>query len=168
MNESTFKRRPGIVVLLASMLFLMVSACTVIRSQTNSNRLDEGEVPAVTVCQLIQNPERFHQKVVRVTAIYENSFEMSYLHDSNCKTEERGGQPEIWVGFDKLFVRKGESEEAKKNQTISGSGFWSVTAVGRFLRAEGPERFGHLGCCRYEFDFIRIEKSEKLPDKKHQ
>jgi hypothetical protein len=153
---------------IALLVFCTVSACTVSRSQTNSNQTVPEEMPSVTVCELLQNPERFHQKVVRVTATYENAFEQSFLFDPSCKRPERDGPPEIWVNFDKSFVRKGESEEAKKNAMISGMGFWNVTAVGRFVRGEGPQRFGHLGCCRYQFEFMKIEKSEKLPDKKQE
>jgi len=155
-----------IAIALLALALCMVSACASIRSQPNSNRAVEDEVPTISFCKLLQNPEQFHQKVVRVTAIYENGFEKSYLYDLNCKSQERGGQPVVWVGRDKSFVRNGESEEAKQNRMISGFGRWSVTVVGRFIWARDPERFGHLGCCRYEFDFVRIEKSEKLPDKK--
>ncbi len=56
----------------------------------------------------------------------------------------------------------GDSEEAKNNNHVSGFGKWWITAVGRFRRGEGPQRFGHLGCCKYDFALIRIEKSEKL------
>ena len=70
------------------------------------------------------------------------------------------------MNYDKSFVHNGDSEEAKQNKLISGFGQWSITAVGRFIRAKEPERFGHLGCCKFEFELIRIEKAERLPDKK--
>ena len=143
---------------------ICISSCTTIRSQTNSNRRVEDEVPTFTVCKLLENAERFDQKVVRVIGVYDNGFERSYLYDSDCKTAERGGP--VWVGRDQSFVVKGESEEAKKNRMISGFGRWQVTVVGRFVKAKAPQRFGHMGCCQYKFDFIRIEKSEQLPAKK--
>lgn len=140
---------------------LFTCACIASRSN-NITQPDKDEVPTVTACQLLEKPDEFHQKIVRVTGVYENAFEMSHLYDENCKT----GRPGMWVNYDKSFVRTGDSEEAKRNKLISGFGRWSVTAVGRFVRAKDPERFGHLGCCRFQFEFIRIEKAEKLPDRK--
>lgn len=148
-----------------TLLAICISACTTIRSQTNSKSGVEDEVPTITACKLVENAERFDQKVVRVIGVYDNGFERSYLYDLECKTGERDRQP-VWVGRDQSFVVKGESEEAKKNRTISGFGRWRVTVVGRFVKAKAPERFGHMGCCQYKFDFMRIEKSEPLPAKK--
>lgn len=146
-------------------LTICITACTTIRSQTKPNSRVEDEVPTFTVCKLLENAERFDQKVIRVIGIYDNGFERSYLYDLDCKTGERDRQP-VWVGRDQTFVVKGESEEAKKNKMISGFGRWRVTVVGRFAIAKAPQRFGHMGCCQYEFDFMRIEKSEQLPAKK--
>ena len=158
-------KRFGLSSVAVASLAICFSACTTIRSQTNSNGRVEDEVPTITACKLVANAERFDQKVVRVIGIYDNGFERSYLYDLDCNIGDRGRQP-VWVGRDQSFVVKGESEETKKNRMISGFGRWRVTVVGRFVRAKAPERFGHMGCCQYKFDFMRIEKSEKLPDKK--
>jgi hypothetical protein len=145
----------------AGLTLSVFCTCVVTRSQADSTS-NNGDVPTVTYCELTRTPDRFHERVVRINAIYENGFEKSYLYDPEC----RGGQSEMWVSHDKSFVLKGDSEEAKKNRMISGFGRWSVTVVGKFVRAQAPERFGHLGCCRYQIELVRIEKSEKLPDKK--
>jgi hypothetical protein len=157
--------RLGLSSLAGASLAICFSACTTIRSQTNSNSRVEDEVPTITACKLVENAERFDQKVVRVIGIYDNGFERSYLYDLDCNIGDRGRQP-VWVGRDKSFVVKGETDEAKMNRTISGFGRWRVTVVGRFVRAKAPGRFGRMGCCQYEFDFMRIEKSEQLPARK--
>jgi hypothetical protein len=132
-----------------------MSACAVTKSQTNPDVALE-----VSYCKLVDNPDRYHEKLVRVSGVYERGFEKSYLYDPEC----RSNQSQMWVSHHKSFVLDGDSEEARKNRTISDFGQWSVTAVGRFVRAKGPVRFGHLGCCRYELGLVRIEESEKLPD----
>ena len=125
---------------------------------------DDTTVPKVSYCELIKHPEKFDDKVVEVTATFENGFEKSYLYDTDgCK---KGlSQRETWVGFDTSFVMDGDSEEAKTNSKISGFGVWEITAIGRFKRAKGPQRFGHLACCRYGFDFMKIVSSEKISNR---
>lgn len=139
----------------------MLGACA-LHTRADSIEVSLDDIPTVTYCELVRNPDRFHERVVRISAVYERGFEKSYLFDRECTN----GQLQTWVSHDKSIVLKGESEEAKKNRMITGFGRWSVTMVGKFLRATPPERFGHMGCCQYEFDIVRIEKSEKLPEQK--
>lgn len=139
----------------------MLSACVITSSRAEPIDVNLNDTPTVTYCELVKYPDRFHGKMIRVSAIYERGFEKSYLYAPDCAN----GHREMWVGHDKSIVLKGESEEAKRNRMVSGFGRWSVTMVGKFLRATPPERFGHIGCCPYKFDIVRIEKSDELPDK---
>lgn len=145
----------SLLITLAGLGLAIMSACAVTKSQTNPDVALE-----VSYCKLVDNPDRYHEKLVRVSGVYERGFEKSYLYDPEC----RSNQSQMWVSHHKSFVLDGDSEEARKNRTISGFGQWSVIAVGRFVRAKGLVRFGHLGCCRYELGLVRIEESEKLPD----
>lgn len=154
--------RTVLLISLAGVVLVAICGCTV-----TANDVGDGSVAPVTYCELMKNPKRYHDKVVRVNAVFERGFEKSSLFD-----EERGcGKPapvqsEVWVTHDESFVMDGDSDEAKMNRTVSGFGKWKITALGRFRQAEGPQRFGHLGCCKYEFALIKIEKSEKLPTPK--
>jgi hypothetical protein len=151
-------------VSLAGVMLLVICGCTV----KGSKVIEVGDDPVATVtyCDLLKHSERFHNKVVRVTAVLEQGFEKSSLSDNEgCSKGKRTSgtaQSDTWVSFDESFVMDGDSDEAKTNRNVSGFGKWLITAVGRFRRAEGPQRFGHLGCCRYQFALIKIEKSEKL------
>jgi hypothetical protein len=153
-------------VLIAGVVLIAVGYAAVGSNQTAG----DDPVATVTYCELLQHPKRFHNKVVRVTAIFEQGFEKSSLSDeASCNKGEATAayaQSDTWVSYDKLFVTDGDSDEARNNQNVSGFGRWWLTAVGRFRRAEGSQRFGHLRCCKYEFALIRIEKSEKLPTPK--
>ena len=124
-------------------------------------KADDQDVPKVTYCELLKHPKKFDDRVVEVTAIYGNGFEKSFLYDKDlCKKGIE--QPQTWVAYDKSFVMDGDSEEAKTNSAISGFGEWEVTAIGRFQRAKEPGRFGHMACCLYQFNFMKIVRSEKL------
>ena len=153
--------RASVFVSLAGVMLVVISGCAV---QGSQGTVSDDPVATVTYCELLKNPKRFHDKVVRVNAVFERGFEKSSLSDEDgCSKGKPGNaQSDTWVSHDKSFVMDGDSEEAKNNRNVSGFGKWWITAVGRFRRAEGPQRFGHLGCCKYDFALIRIEKSEKL------
>ena len=157
----------SILMIFAGLVLAMTSGCAVTKSQTKADDSGTDVAATVSYCELVRNADRFHEKVVRVKGIYERGFERSYFYDPECKNS----RPEMWRNHDKSwvsqhksFVVEGDSEEARQNRMISGFGRWSVTVVGRFLRAQGPVRFGHMGCCRFEIGLVKIEKSEKLPD----
>lgn len=158
--------RTVLFITLAGVALLAICGCAIKGSQGPANNTD-GSVTTVTFCELMKHPERFHNKVVRVVdAVFEQEFEQMSLGDRgicNKNNPMDDAQFGTWVSYDKSFVMDGDSDEAKNNQKVSGFGRWLITAVGRFRRGEGPQRFGHLGCCRYDFALIRIEKSEKLP-----
>jgi hypothetical protein len=145
-------------------LFVALSTVAIWAHAGQGGKADDQDVPKVTYCELIKHPEKFDDKVVEVTAIYGNGFEKSYLYDKDlCK--KGMDQPQTWVAYDKSFVMEGDSEEAKTNSAISAFGVWEVTAIGRFKRAREPGRFGHMGCCLYQFNFMKIVHSEKLSNR---
>ena len=147
------------IFLIAILIAVTTCACAAQEAKTNDNT-----IPKVTYCELIKHPEKFDDKVIEVTAVYGNGFEQSYLYDKDLCNQGMS-QAQTWVAYDKSFVMEGDSEEAKTNSKISGFGVWEVTAIGRFKRAKEPGRFGHLGCCVYQFSFMKILRSEKISDR---
>ena len=145
--------RASVFVSVAVVMLVAIHGCTVEGSQGT-----DDPVATVTYCELMKDPKRYHDKVVRVNAVYGRDFEQSFLSDQEDCSKESA----TWVSYYKTFVIDGDSEEAKNNRNVSGFGKWLITAVGKFRRAEGDQRFGHLACCKYDFALIRIEKSEKL------
>jgi len=139
-------------------ILIAVTTCACAAQQAKS---DDKTIPKVTYCELMKHPEKFDDKVIEVTAIYGNGFEKSHLYDKDLCHNMDPSQARTWVAYDKSFVMDGDSEEAKTNSQISGFGVWEVTAIGRFKRAK-EGRFGHLGCCVYQFSFMKIVRSEKL------
>ena len=153
--------RASIFVSVAGMMLVAIYGCAVRGSQ---GRAADDPVATVTYCELMKNPKRYHDKVVRVNALFGRDFEESFLFDEELCSK---GKPvdlesQTWVSYDKTFVMDGDSDEAKNNQKVSGFGRWWITALGRFRRGEGDQRFGHLACCKYSFALMKIEKSERL------
>jgi len=154
--------RASVFAAVAGVMLVAIYGCAVRGSQGTAV---DDPVATVTYCELMKDPKRYHDKVVRVNALFGREFEQSSLFaEEDCSKGKPGSasQSDTWVSYYKTFVFEGDSEEAKNNRAVSGFGTWSITAVGKFRRAEGDQRFGHLACCKYDFALIRIESSEKL------
>ena len=119
------------------------------------------KAPTVPYCDLVRDPARFRNSIVRTEATFNKNLENSVFRDQTCKTGL------TWIEFDPAYVY---ADEALKNKfedlaclkKARCDGQARVTAVGRF---EGPSQqgYGHLGCCPYRFSIMRIEKAEPVP-----
>jgi hypothetical protein len=146
-----------------------------INSNVNSEPPDLSKVETVSYCELIKNPTKYDHKIVRVRAIYFNEFERSYLYDETCEIGKTPIAPEkvpaeTWAEWDKSFVSKGDSAEAVLNRQLNGFGRKDVMIIGKFnstneqSEKDGPNLFGHLGSCRFQFQIMRLEKIFKEND----
>lgn len=130
--------------------------------------LDSSKIPTVTYCDLIKNAADYDKKIVRVRAIYSSGFEQIYLYDDRCELNQPPSAPEkvpaeTWAQWDKSFVSKGETDEAKLNRRLDGFGRKDVTVIGRFHStneagdSNAPNLFGHMNCCRFQLSIMRVE-----------
>jgi len=117
------------------------------------------QAPTVAYCDLVRNPTRFNNAIVRTEAMFNKNLESSVFIDQACKDSL------TWVEFDAAYVY---ADRALKNRFAElaclkqarCNGTAQVTAVGRF---EGPgDGYGHLGCCPFRFSIMRIEKAEPV------
>ncbi len=140
-----------------------------INGNTETEPLDWSQIPTVTYCELIKNAAEYDHQVVRVRAIYFNAFERTYLYDERCETNQPPTAPkkvpaETWTEWDVSLVTKGDSETAGLNRQLNGFGRKDVMLTGRFNRSRAesetsfPNLFGHLNCCRFQFQIMRLEK----------
>ena len=140
-----------------------------INNTAKTEPTDSSKVPTVTYCDLIKNAAEYDRKIVRVRAIYFNAFERTYLYDERCEIGQPPTAPEkvpaeTWAEWDKTLVTKGDSDEAKLNLQLNGFGRKDVTVIGRFNStnaqsdANAPNLFGHLNCCRFQFQIVHLEK----------
>jgi hypothetical protein len=122
---------------------------------------DSPTIPTVTYCDLVRHPELYNQKKVRLRAVFTYGFERSFLGDVACdpskppKVEDASGGGEIWMDLGPYFVAKPDSEETWKK--LGEYGLKDLTAIGIFQVATPPERYGHLGSCRFQFVMEHVE-----------
>ena len=97
------------------------------------------EVLTVDYCDLIRNPNAYHQKVIRVHAKYKVGAKWSNLSSPQC------GSPHLtWVNFDKTYFDESFQPCQKSNvaERIKFKGFdqvFDVVLVGKFYGTEGSD-----------------------------
>jgi len=123
-----------------------------------------NEVPTVSYCELVRNPARYNQKLIRVHGVYQLAGgEYSNLYDPSCLNnptarERLRAQTETWVKFDDAL----ESQTNPGTLKVFGQlrdfyGSADVIVVGKFFGSEKHGGYGHLNSGRFRLDVIRIE-----------
>ncbi len=87
--------RASIFVSVAGVMLVAIYGCAVQGSQGTAT---DDPVATVTYCELLKNPKRYHDKVVRINAVFERGFEKSSLFDEEgCSKGKPSGQSDTWV-----------------------------------------------------------------------
>src|SRR5882724_2001771 len=125
-------------------------------------RMSETVKQAQTVqwCDLVHNPERYEQQVVRTRALYYRDHENTSLYERECDNER---STPVWAVNDPSYVYSDERIRQRFVELIrptgtSSSGTAMVTVVGKFETGGGP--YGHLGGYHSQFSIIRLEEAE--------
>jgi hypothetical protein len=85
-------------------MLIAIYGCAVRGSQGTTA---DDPVAAVTYCELMKDPKRYHDKVVRANALFARDFEVSSLCDPGALHEgetDYASLSSTWVGYDKTFV----------------------------------------------------------------
>lgn len=156
-------------LVLAVMLF---AGAVTINGQSNpksrrvvTGSLDSTIVPIVNFCDLIQHPDHYHQKLVRVQAIEGFDMENTFLYDPVCSVVGTY----VWAKSDCSYEQScrktlkliSQNMRRHKEYDISRAG---VLVVGRF---KGPNEkgYGHLNGYKFSFDILNTERVTPVPSK---
>jgi hypothetical protein len=85
--------------LYSSIIVLLLSLFTVLAQ--NNKSIESSDIPTITFCDLIQNPELYHGKEIRFRAKYLANFEVAAFGDANCTTKEN----RTWAEFDGISIK---------------------------------------------------------------
>ncbi len=101
-------------------------------------------------CEVLNNPQAYKDKMIRVRALYETDFELSGLTAPACPT----ALPMTWVNFEKSW----ESRTSWRVRRAIDGVKWRIQAdvvlVGRF-RTGGS--FGHMDMYPFLLEVYRVE-----------
>ena len=113
----------------------------------------------VDLCELLQSPDKYERKVVRVKGFFCDCFEDGTLYPANCPVQKK-----IWV--DGSLNKCGNAgrvdafRETSKSDPERRYGGWTfgVIAVGRLTGTKGG--YGHMNQYDYLFEIDCLEHAE--------
>jgi hypothetical protein len=151
-----------------ALIFLSLSAPVFLGKQkeafASEKRFDISAVPTISFCELGRNPEKYNQKIVRITASYNANWEGGYLYDMDCRGQDFAIYPEWNTQNDnQLKVSSPNISMFERHNKDNSASRVGITIVGRFNGWNGIG-YGHLGSMLHSFDVMAVEKAFAIPD----
>jgi hypothetical protein len=154
--------------IVVAFLLLCLSACT--SHQVNKSpepnqpqvvaSANEAEPLNVDLCELLQSPQKYEQKLIRIKAIYCYCFEDSNLSSTNCSV-----QKSVWVqgSLDKCknAGRVDDFQSPAKDEPASprwGAHTVGIVAIGKLIGTRGG--YGQMNGYDYLFEIRCLERAE--------
>jgi hypothetical protein len=116
------------------------------------------ELPVLGYCDLIADPVRYNAQVVRVRATYLHGYEHSLFSGDGCDDHR------TWVDFSPSYqtntakrVRETFASLDTATELVAVGVFTGVAPTRVIFGRTVHDRFGHLGCCDYNFVLLAIE-----------
>ena len=151
----------------------MMSLLVLIRYRSASPKAEDMEwppslsiivekAPMVGFCELVSNPARYNNKIVRTEAVFWSNKENVALYSLDCDDPNKNA----WAEFDESYVYTNESVQKKLVEVLCPRTQCPVSkaVVGIVGRFEWPNEqgYGHLNDYRFRFSIMRVEKAEPL------
>ena len=149
--------------ILMLLLLLNLSSCISAQNTNSADTTNQAKIPPnqdvinVNLCELVQHPEKFEKKTIRVKAIYFYGFEWSTLYSTKCEIKER-----IWVERTKTQCKNADKIDEMESAGMGGRTV-GIIAVGEFTGEK--EGYGNMNSYRYLFKVDCFEKAEMLDRK---
>ena len=143
----------GLLLLTAS----LASAQSLAARRSRHNFYSPQNPATVAFCDMVNQPQFYFDKTVRLTAIFEQATEGQYLSDNACPLSH---DEQIGVGYADTFASQGDAGHAqlRRIQTEEFGGRARVRVVG-ILRNASLRAFSWY---HYRFDIIRFEEIEPV------
>ncbi len=132
--------------------------------KTAASEFDASKVQNVEYCELMQNPENYVGKPIRLEAIFKNLVSLESILYVECKPE----LPAVSVGLadDNFDILSPEVLSKLDIKKIDGA---RVTVIGRFLESRKPNSKSNQedsGRNKYLFEIHAFEKAKSVSEKK--
>jgi hypothetical protein len=116
----------------------------------------------VDFCELLNSPDKYLNRPVRVRAIFCDCFENAQIFSTRCPVGKKiwaDGRLRPCTGAGRIDKTRRESSTNPGDQTF-GSWNFGVVAVGRITGTKGG--YGHMNAFDYKFEIDCVEHSELL------
>ena len=115
----------------------------------------------VSYCDLMNKPETYVGKVIRLEATFKNLVTLESIINSDCEPTLSA----VSVGIATEKLDKTSNELLSKVDTLDNK---RITVIGKFLGPRKPNlkfNYGHYGWSKYLFEIHAFEKIESIPKK---
>jgi hypothetical protein len=151
----------------ASIIMLLLS---LLPAFAQNNRPASSDIPAITFCDLIQNPELYHGKEVRFRATYLANSRVGVFGDPNCSSREN----RTWAEFDGTSIEATSGPEVYrkvKEQILCGGcgadNHWRETEMLVTGIFNGDDTgHGRLGAYRFNLTVKTVEEISETKETK--
>jgi hypothetical protein len=126
-----------------------------VEDKNSIKQVEDKDILETGFCELIESPEKFDKKLIRVKAVYRYGFEWSEIYSLKCETKKR-----IWVERIEKAC-KNASPIDKLASAQKGGKTVGIIAVGRF-RDGKDGRYGHLNGYNFQFEIECFDKAKIL------
>lgn len=126
-------------------------------------RLNVQDPIDVEFCHLVTRPELFRDRLVRVKAVFESTFEWRRLYDDTCRSSKNY----VWPVFECDTIESCEKIRQLLKKDMIGDPFTgkrvAVVLLARFRESNNPKRgFGVQPGLRFQLEIVKIEATERI------
>jgi len=126
-------------------------------------RLNVQEPIDVEFCYLVTHPESFRNRLVRVKAVFESTFEWRRLYDAACRSSKNY----VWPVFECDTIESCEKFRELLKKDMIGDPFSgqivAVVLLARFRESNNPKQgFGVQGGLQFQLEILKIEATERI------
>ena len=159
----------GTSVLFGQLLTVMTNELSEPSHKGNVPIVRSGQLPNVQepvdveFCELVTAPQSFRDRLVRVRAVFETTFEWRRLYDDACLSSKNY----VWPVFECDTIESCERFRLLLKKNMTGDPFSGqrviVVLLGRFRETNNPKRgYGVQSGLRFQLEISKIETTERI------
>jgi hypothetical protein len=109
----------------------------------------------ISYCEVIDHPEKFNNKMIRVRVLYKTDFEKSEITSTSCDLHI----PISWVTFEPQWEHRTKRQVRHAISNTSWRNPMEIVVVGVF-KSDGP--YGHMGMYQFLFEVYKVESVKNV------
>ena len=145
-----------------SRFFLILLICLYFVSSAYGQENSYKKIPAVNYCDIIENPQPYNEKIVKIFAEWSSGFEFSGLGSQNCA--EKYGR--IWAELER-YESCGDDKTTRllinRKKGIEHNYLEGVFVGKFFVKQTGKSGFGHMNAKPFKLVVSCVESAILLP-----
>ncbi len=149
-----------------SWMLLLLLIFALVQQESKKDSLgNKSDPPLVTYCELVENPEKYHDKVVRFKASAHCGWHECFFYDLACDEKEKRAYAVLSCDTDEACEKLQAAFSQKATYDLLRNRI-ELVAIGKF---KGSGEYGKLQIgskgFRFQLEITKIEKTFPVPEK---